>query len=354
LIVESQGNDVLNIPPPILSRVFQTLSRGQVNLANCKKITFTLFPFPYAQLIKVLLITLNFMTPIIMSALVEDFHWAFIFTMIPLFGLEALNHIAKEIEIPFGSDANDLPLHAFQENMNNSMLMLIRQESDIVPHATEHAEFDFFGLRNKISTCRPKEIIIELEEKHMLSQMSGGNEKSWAKEQVLENVNINNRISFHEDKKAGVHGEASSILLEKTSEVVVPQKAIVEAAKNTLQRDIDVKLAEVSATPMDITRLPPMPEQIPGVLQNLVMQTKLEQLSGAFEGLMSHTRDLSRQLEALNVVCIGVNRNLSAVQGSSNALNHQQISMAGAELMAVAEVGKRSRNEVISREGFPS
>merc|ERR1739844_55633 len=56
LIVHGQDKGVLKIPPPILSRVFQTLSRGQVNLANCKKITSTLFPFPYAQLIAFLLL----------------------------------------------------------------------------------------------------------------------------------------------------------------------------------------------------------------------------------------------------------------------------------------------------------
>ena len=42
---------VLAIPPPILSRVYQTLSRGFVNLLNAKKIADTRFPFPYAQTI---------------------------------------------------------------------------------------------------------------------------------------------------------------------------------------------------------------------------------------------------------------------------------------------------------------
>lgn len=56
LIIANQETGVLKIPPPILSRVFQTISRGQVNLANCKKITFTLFPFPYAQVIAALLV----------------------------------------------------------------------------------------------------------------------------------------------------------------------------------------------------------------------------------------------------------------------------------------------------------
>ena len=67
LIVENQENGVLKIPPPILSRVFQTISRGQVNLANCKKITMTLFPFPCAQIIRFMWLVLNFGTPLVMS-----------------------------------------------------------------------------------------------------------------------------------------------------------------------------------------------------------------------------------------------------------------------------------------------
>merc|ERR1719446_1433623 len=89
LIVENQATGVLQIPPPILSRVFQTISRGQVNLANCKKITMTLFPFPYAQLIKVLLIVMGILTPVVMGSLLKHAHWAFIFTIIPIFGLAA-------------------------------------------------------------------------------------------------------------------------------------------------------------------------------------------------------------------------------------------------------------------------
>jgi len=162
LIVESQDNGVLKIPPPILSRVFQTISRGQVNLANCKKITYTLFPFPYAQLITWMLIIFAVATPMVMASLLEHPHWAFIFTIIPVFGLTALNLVACELEIPFGTDDNDLPLLDFQDHMNNSMLMLIRTESDICPHITERAAPDMEAIKDGISCLRPKDVVDEI------------------------------------------------------------------------------------------------------------------------------------------------------------------------------------------------
>merc|ERR1712129_260810 len=46
LITDAHGTGVLDIPPPVLSRVYQTLSRGLVNWINAKKITTCLYPFP--------------------------------------------------------------------------------------------------------------------------------------------------------------------------------------------------------------------------------------------------------------------------------------------------------------------
>jgi hypothetical protein len=155
LIVKNQDNGVLKIPPPILSRVFQTISRGQVNLANCRKIKLTLFPYPYAQLIKFLQIVLNTLTPVVMASLLKDEHWAFLFTMIPLFGFEALNQTARELEMPFGTDANDLPLMDFHEHMNEALMMLIRDESDLVPCISDTAAQELSKIRTKISKARP-------------------------------------------------------------------------------------------------------------------------------------------------------------------------------------------------------
>eukprot|EP00929_Paragymnodinium_shiwhaense_P007436 TRINITY_DN111358_c0_g1_i1.p1 TRINITY_DN111358_c0_g1~~TRINITY_DN111358_c0_g1_i1.p1 ORF type:complete len:605 (-),score=110.49 TRINITY_DN111358_c0_g1_i1:527-2341(-) len=161
LIVKAHDEGVIQIPPPILSRVFQTLSRGQVNLANCKKITHTLFPFPYAQLIACLMVAYCIMTPVVMSSVCEKPHWAFIFSIVPIFGLFALNLVARELEMPFGLDANDLPLLEFQEHMNTSMLMLACDETDHVPYVTTSCQFEFDGIKKYTSTARCRDFILE-------------------------------------------------------------------------------------------------------------------------------------------------------------------------------------------------
>lgn len=154
LVVNAQDSGAIKIPPPILSRVFQTISRGQVNLANCKKITSTLFPFPYAQLIALLLFVFSIGTPAVMASICTSGHWGVIFTIVPVFCLYALNLVARELELPFGSDPNDLPLQKFQEHMNQSLLMLSHDNVDNIPH-TVNSAMQFGELQDSTTKLRP-------------------------------------------------------------------------------------------------------------------------------------------------------------------------------------------------------
>jgi len=256
LIVENQDNGVLKIPPPILSRVFQTISRGQVNLANCKKIVYTLFPFPYAQLISWLHIMVCIVTPILMSSLHQNPHWAFVFTVFPIFGVTALNLIAKELEMPFGKDPNDLPLDNFQTHMNESMLMLIRDESDIVPHITRFAAADFQAIKANISKRRPKDFINELEMKHSQSGLEEPPPK------------------IEEKKSQEGLGKAPEVSLPPPQQTPEPSKA---------------------PAPNNATSSPCPPPSGQTMLDHVV-QTKLESMSTAFDALTQNANELSTQL----------------------------------------------------------
>merc|ERR1719401_2058989 len=79
IITKSLDDGILMIPPPILSRVYQTLSRGFVNLLNARKIADTRFPFPFAQLIAILLFIHMGLTPFMMSIITESMVWAPLF-----------------------------------------------------------------------------------------------------------------------------------------------------------------------------------------------------------------------------------------------------------------------------------
>lgn len=130
IITKAHHEGVLNIPPPILSRVYQTISRGFVNLLNAKKIADTRFPFPYAQIITMLLMLHVVLTPIMISCLITHRVMCPVFTFVPIFAMFYINFVGVELENPFGDDDNDLPLDHFQTEMNNCLLMLLQENAD--------------------------------------------------------------------------------------------------------------------------------------------------------------------------------------------------------------------------------
>jgi len=155
LVINAQANHIIVVPPPILSRVYQTLSRGFVHLLSAKKIRDTRYPFPYAQLIAFMLSLMAILTPLVMSTLFKGSTWCAIVTFVPILTLYALNYTAEQLEMPYGDDPNDLPLSHFQQEMNSSLLMLIHPISDHVAHTVPEANVDYVALRNSLATARP-------------------------------------------------------------------------------------------------------------------------------------------------------------------------------------------------------
>jgi putative membrane protein len=154
LVINAQQTGVISIPPPILSRVYQTLSRGFVNLLSAKKIKDTRFPFPYAQIVVWGLMTLAICTPFAMSVMLPHYIWSTVGTFFPVFGTFCLHYIAEELEMPFGDDSNDLPIAHFQEEMNSSLMMLIHYNADHVAKTSSRAEMEWEGLVGSIHDRR--------------------------------------------------------------------------------------------------------------------------------------------------------------------------------------------------------
>eukprot|EP00929_Paragymnodinium_shiwhaense_P065586 TRINITY_DN32861_c0_g1_i1.p1 TRINITY_DN32861_c0_g1~~TRINITY_DN32861_c0_g1_i1.p1 ORF type:complete len:758 (+),score=146.02 TRINITY_DN32861_c0_g1_i1:203-2476(+) len=146
LTTEALHDGVLTIPPPILSRVYQTLSRGLVNLLNAKKITDTMFPFPFAQVIALLLLLQNLFMPLLLGPFLLSKQVTGFVCFVSMFGMVGLNLIASELEQPFGEDENDLPLRHFQTEMNRSLLMFVHDMSDHRPYKSEICVTEFEDL----------------------------------------------------------------------------------------------------------------------------------------------------------------------------------------------------------------
>lgn len=150
LIVESEKNRTLDIAPPILSRVYNELGNGIVNLNNARKIKEFPIPFPLAQMIMVMLIFHALMTPLICAATVRTTTWAALITFVVIFSYWSILYIATELEMPFGDDLNDLPLQDMAKDMNVSLKALLHPCSQMVPKFT-YVEDGYFDPSRRLS-----------------------------------------------------------------------------------------------------------------------------------------------------------------------------------------------------------
>ncbi|CAE8599865.1 unnamed protein product [Polarella glacialis] len=151
LIIQAHDEGVLKVAPPILSRVFQTTSRGFVNILNTKKITDTKFPYPFAQIIAFFLLIHCILTPVMLAAVIKSPWIAPVFTFLVILGFFAMNFISIELENPFGRDANDLPLWEFQQEMNSCLLMLLHPNADLIVRTSKDCNMDFFSLQKELN-----------------------------------------------------------------------------------------------------------------------------------------------------------------------------------------------------------
>eukprot|EP00927_Polykrikos_kofoidii_P028849 TRINITY_DN25062_c0_g1_i2.p1 TRINITY_DN25062_c0_g1~~TRINITY_DN25062_c0_g1_i2.p1 ORF type:complete len:616 (+),score=86.25 TRINITY_DN25062_c0_g1_i2:154-2001(+) len=147
LIVNNMASQVLPIAPPILSRVFQELSNGIVDVQSASRITQFQFPFPYAQMLTVMLLLHWMFTPIISAALVGSNLAAAIMTFCATFSLWSINYIAAELEMPFGDDPNDLPIENMQKAFNRSLRTLLDE------HVKTPPKFEFDPRSHRTLYC---------------------------------------------------------------------------------------------------------------------------------------------------------------------------------------------------------
>ncbi|CAE8693390.1 unnamed protein product [Polarella glacialis] len=133
LVIQANDSCVIDVPAPILSRVFQELGSGSVSFSNAKKLRDVPFPFPYAQLISCMLFVHWLFTPVFAAYAIESSEWAGVMSFFVTMSFWSLYYIALEIDQPFGEDPNDLPIHKIQQDWNNSLLTLLLPCSKVVP-----------------------------------------------------------------------------------------------------------------------------------------------------------------------------------------------------------------------------
>lgn len=92
-------------------------------LGKCERIRKTPIPFSYSSYVKQFVVLYALMVPF---ALVKDFGYgAVIASMFSFFATMGLELLANEIEEPFGTDPNDLPLSAISETIARDVRQIL-------------------------------------------------------------------------------------------------------------------------------------------------------------------------------------------------------------------------------------
>jgi len=156
LIMRSLGSGLLNIPPPILSRVFQVFEKAMVQFHHVEQVLTIPFPFPYAQMALALLLIFVLTTPFAMCYWTESAAAAGLLTFVAILCFASLELIADELDNPFGEDANDLPCSEFQQELNGSLALLVTHMVDTVPDLSEKS---VAALNSKVlASIRPEDL----------------------------------------------------------------------------------------------------------------------------------------------------------------------------------------------------
>jgi len=113
------------VPPPILSRVYQELSNAMLGFNSAMKVATTPFPFPYAQLNVIQVCMLVATCPLIVAAFTESSYLSFLLTALTVMGFQGLTEVACDLESPFVSSANELPLNVMHDRFNRNLELLL-------------------------------------------------------------------------------------------------------------------------------------------------------------------------------------------------------------------------------------
>jgi len=120
----------LRMPPPILTRLLQELSNGMLGYNQAYKMVERPFPFPYVQVVFMLLFTHLIFLPVVLVQYTDEPYMAATLSFLSIQMFFALELTAREIENCFGMDANDLDLQGFQYDFNVLLDSLIMETPD--------------------------------------------------------------------------------------------------------------------------------------------------------------------------------------------------------------------------------
>jgi hypothetical protein len=111
-----------DVAPPIVGRVFQFISDGAVGYNQSRKIAYVPFPFPHAQMTAFFSLTILFIFPLLYHSFVNSVWFACIMNYTTVLCFIGIHEVARELENPYFTAPNDLPLNNFQVQFNEALI----------------------------------------------------------------------------------------------------------------------------------------------------------------------------------------------------------------------------------------
>jgi len=140
LIVSMIETEVLSVPAPLLTRVFQDLGNGMSKYHQGLKFPDVPVPFPYVAAAEMTLYMHTVITPIVSIQWSTTAYLPPLFTCVLVFILWSLFIVAGELENPFnGDDANDLDMDLIQAEVNAQLMTLLQGPSLRLPKLRKSA-----------------------------------------------------------------------------------------------------------------------------------------------------------------------------------------------------------------------
>mmetsp|Transcript_15050 Transcript_15050/g.34276 ORF Transcript_15050/g.34276 Transcript_15050/m.34276 type:complete len:355 (+) Transcript_15050:51-1115(+) len=142
LVVDNMVKKVLDVPPPILTRVYQESGAGMVKFHEGLNVVLVPYPFPFATTTEILLIIQSCTLPVIIIEWTGYRASAAGFCFVIVFLLWFFNMVAAELENPFVGNAHSLDMKLMQQNHNKKLLQILKKEAQCPPRLTSKAKRD--------------------------------------------------------------------------------------------------------------------------------------------------------------------------------------------------------------------
>lgn len=121
---ESMNGSFGNVAPPIISRCHQSSTDGFDSYNQARKIAYTPFPFPHAQITTYYVVVACCILPMLFLSFSSDILRAGILNFLSLLCFTGLHEVARELESPFRNAPNDIPLNNYQAQFNEALICL--------------------------------------------------------------------------------------------------------------------------------------------------------------------------------------------------------------------------------------